>query len=172
MNIFATSPCPIISAQDHNNVHAIKMACESMQILSTAHFVLDGVEVGMIPTHHFHPSCVWARASSDNYLWLFEHAKALCAEYEHRYGKVHKAAIHLEKLKHLPVSIQQGSLTDIARAMPDEFILKSLLDPCKSYQLYLNAKYKEWTTRTDKRRMKVSWEGKCGSRAVPSWVNY
>jgi len=51
MNVFYTNKCPIEAALDHNKVHQIKMICEYSQLLSTAHFELDGNVVGYKPTH-------------------------------------------------------------------------------------------------------------------------
>lgn len=167
MNIFATNECPIKSAQSLCNVHVVKMLSESIQILSVAHFVLDKKLVGMKPTHENHPASIWCRTNKANYSWLLEHAKALSAEYTYRYGKVHKSSLHIENLKELPVSIEDGELSEFVRCMPDEYKLKSLLDPCKSYQLYLKDKYIEWQTRTDKRQMKVEFTG----RNKPEWLS-
>lgn len=41
MNIFATSECPIESAQALCDTHVNKMLQESVQLLSVAHFELD-----------------------------------------------------------------------------------------------------------------------------------
>lgn len=166
MNIFASDKCPIKSAQNLANVHVVKMLNEGIQLLSTAHYILDGNQVGMKPTHLNHPASIWCRTNKSNYSWLLAHTKALCDEYTHRYGKVHKSSIHLLSLSNYPVSIEDGELSEFVRCMPDEFKLASLLDPCKSYQLYLKSKYNDWTTRTEKRRMKVEWTG----RNKPHWI--
>ena len=47
MNIFATSERPITAAQEHNGVHVVKMILEMAQLLSTAHFVLDGEQYAL-----------------------------------------------------------------------------------------------------------------------------
>lgn len=166
MNIFVTNVCPIKSAQNLANVHVIKMISEGIQLLSTAHYMLDKTEIGMKATHHNHPAGIWCRANKSNYSWLFEHTKALCEEYTHRYGKVHKSSIHLLQLKEYPVSIEDGELSTFVRCMPEEFKRASIMNPCKSYQLYLKDKYNSWTTRTDKRKMKVEWTG----RQTPEWM--
>jgi hypothetical protein len=126
MNIFSTSHCPIQSAQDLTNIHVSKMAVESCQLLSTAHYVLDGIQVGYKPTHSGHPSSKWTRNSSANYQWLYAHYKALCSEYTFRTGKVHKSSELLSILSSLPKNIKEGGLEPFALCMPEEH--KSLLD--------------------------------------------
>lgn len=84
MNIFVTNECPMQAAIEHCNVHLVKMATEALQLLSTAHHVLDGNIVGVKPTHINHPSAIWARKTSGNYKWLYQHYVALCTEYLYR----------------------------------------------------------------------------------------
>jgi hypothetical protein len=68
-----------------------------------------------------HPCTIWARASRDNYLWLWKHAYAMCKEYTRRYGKVHKLeALLLGDLYNPPKHIPKGKLTPFAQAMPDD----------------------------------------------------
>lgn len=166
MNIFATSECPVQSAKDHCDVHNRKMIVEAVQLLSTAHVVLDKRQVAYKATHQNHPSNIWCRESKANYDWLWNHAKALCDEYTHRTGKIHKSSDYLDVLRKAPVNCADKGLTEIRRAMPDSYILASLNNPYKSYQMYLNDKFKEWQTRTDKKQMKVEWT----NRNKPNWV--
>lgn len=166
MNIFITSACPIRSAQDHLNAHLVKQILESAQLLSTAHVVLDGNQVAYKATHQNHPSAIWTRQSKANYLWLFEHFKALCDEYEYRTGKVHKSVGHLKTLSKTPVSIDDKPLSEFVFVGPDEFHMKSLTCVHGAYKLYLKSKYQEWQVRTNKRQMPVSW----GKRNVPDWM--
>lgn len=165
MNIFATNQCPVISAQDHCTVH-FKMCVELGQLLSTAHYEIDGHVVGYKPTHKNHPSAIWVRECSGNYQWAFDHFKALCAEYTFRTGKVHKSSELLCLLVKQPSKIVAGPKTSFAMAMPDEFKKLGIFDQTKAYQSYLNAKYAEWSCRA--KPIRVDW----GNRAVPSWVNY
>lgn len=166
MNIFITNACPVKSAQDHVNTHLLKQILESAQLLSTAHVVLDGKQVAYKATHQNHPSSIWARQSKANYLWLFEHFKALCDEYEYRTGKVHKSVEHIKTLSKSPVSIEADELSDFVFVGPQEIRMKSLTCVHGAYKLYLKSKYQDWQVRTDKRQMEVSW----GKRDVPDWV--
>lgn len=166
MNIFITNSCPIKSAQDHCDVHNRKQIVEACQLLSSAHFKLDGKQVGMKPTHLWHPSAIWARQTKGNYLWLFEHFKALCNEYEYRTGKVHKSSEHLKNLSNPPVSIDSGGATEFIFVGPDEIRMKSLSCVHGAYRMYLKQKYHDWQTRLNKKQMPVSW----GKRNQPDWI--
>lgn len=162
MNIFTTSECPVQSAKDHCNVH-FKMCVELAQLLSTAHYELDGQIVGYKPTHKNHPSAIWTRQCSGNYQWAYEHFKALCAEYTFRTGKVHKSSELLCLLAKQPSKIEIGERTAFALAMPDEHKKLGIFDQTKAYQSYLNSKFQEWQLRP--KPISVDW----GLRGAPSW---
>lgn len=163
MNIFVTSQCPVKSAQEHCTVH-FKMCVELGQLLSTAHFELDGEIFGYKPTHKSHPSAKWVRECSGNYQWAYDHFKALCDEYTFRTGKVHKSSELLCLLGKLPVKIEIGEKTSFAMAMPDKYKLLGIFDQTVAYKAYLNDKYKEWQQR--EKPIKVCW----GARGKPDWV--
>lgn len=165
MNIFATNICPIQSAKEHNNVHLVKMILESAQLLSTAHYVLDGEQVGYKPTHRNHPCAIWVRQCSGNYLWLYTHFQALCAEYTFRTNKVHKSSALISALATPPWNIVNSNLTPFAMAMPEQYQKLGILDQTKAYQAYLNDKFDEWRSRA--KPMKVEW----GVRDKPVWLN-
>ncbi|MNQ54048.1 hypothetical protein D3C85_681040 [compost metagenome] len=166
LNIFATSSCPIQSAQEHCNTHVVKMATEVMQLLSTAHCVVDGNQVAMKQTHVNHPNAKWCRNTKQNYMWAWQHAKALCDEYTFRTGRVHASSRFLDALKQVPVGIHKEELEPFAMAMPEEFKVHGLFDQTKAYRMYLNAKFKEWTTRTERRQIVATWS----NRSKPTWI--
>lgn len=164
MNIFATNACPVKSAQDHCDVHLRKMIVEIAQLLSTAHFELDGNVVGYKPTHKNHPCAIWVRECSGNYYWAYMHFAALCDEYTFRTKKVHKTEKEvLGILQRTPSNIKQGCVTDFVMAMPDEFKLLGIIDPTKAYKAYLCHKFKEWACRD--KPIKVEWT----NRDKPEW---
>lgn len=165
MNIFVTNECPMQSAIEHNDVHLRKMIVEVGQLLSTAHHFLDGVVVAMKPTHYNHPSAVWARKTSGNYKWLYQHYVALCTEYLYRTGKEHASSRFINELSRLPSNILHEDRTFFAKAMPDEH--KAIPNALLAYQSYLNSKFIDWQTRTDKKQMPVTWT----KRPVPTWVS-
>jgi hypothetical protein len=164
MNIFVSHTCPKISAQNLPNILVNKMIIESAQILSTAHSVLDGCQVGYKPTHTNHPSCKWARSTSSNYKWLYEHFKALCEEYTFRTGKVHKTSELLAVLCNQPNSIKIGELELFAMCMPEGFQKLGIFDQTIAYRAYLVEKFSEWACR--EKPIKVTW----GLGARPDWV--
>jgi len=122
MNIFVLDKDPVKAARMMYNSHVVKMVLEAAQLLSTAHRILDDEAPDILykATHKNHPCSIWARQTSDNYMWLYSHFKALSDEYTHRYGKVHLSWSKLGKaLASVPTNISDGQLTDFAQAMPD-----------------------------------------------------
>ena len=85
MNIFYFDDCPVKSAQAQPDKMLVKMPLETAQMLSTAHRILDGDtyadQVQLYKTaYQNHPCTIWARETSGNYGWLYEHFLALCEE--------------------------------------------------------------------------------------------
>ena len=104
MNIFRLDNDPFVAAYNQCNKHVVKMCLETAQLLSTAHRVLDGEDANpdlYKATHKNHPSAVWARENSSNYLWLMQHFDALLLEYAFRYYKRHASS----RLKHIEITI-------------------------------------------------------------------
>jgi len=81
--------------------HVVKMALESVQILSTVAWKIKeanpmdylGLNMDLIykPTHHNHPCVLWAGESVNNFRWLIDHTYGLVDEYRARYKKHHAA---------------------------------------------------------------------------------
>ena len=93
MNIFYIDESPVQAARWMVDKHVVKMILESAQLLSTAHRVLDGMEVIVVnpdtnrkgkrwilpdaregklykATHMNHQSAIWCRESIQNYKCL------------------------------------------------------------------------------------------------------
>lgn len=154
MNIFVLDKNPRIAAQYHADTHVVKMILESAQLLSTAHYVLDGEAYGYKPTHINHPCAVWVRESDSNYAWLYQLFRALGLEYKYRYGKEHKSINDLsDYLCCLPHNIESIGLTPFALAMPDEF--KVIGNAVESYRQYYKNNKKHLLNYT--RRRSPSW---------------
>jgi hypothetical protein len=137
MNIFYLHKDARISAQAMSDKHVVKMIVETAQLLSTAHHVLDGVNVLAKPiykpTHHNHPSAVWVRETIGNYLWARNHLWALLDEYALRYNKkpsdhaTYKVAMGL---KYPPMNIKNDfnmtpmriAITDVRHHVKDDAI--------------------------------------------------
>ena len=179
MNIFYLDHDVTKCAEMHNDKHVVKMILEYAQLLSTAHRVLDGVELNGLTasgrkrkfwtlgdsrdytlykaTHIHHPSTVWVRQNQQNYIWLSQLLYSLCKEYTYRYGKVHKVQREglLERLFNWPMNIPMGEFTEPTPAMPDE--VKIAGDSIKSYRnYYINNK-----------THLASWK----KRSTPGWYN-
>ena len=163
-------------ARWHCDKHCVKMILEYAQLLSTAHRVLDGTEktemtknnrkikrwyltdkrdeVLYKSTHINHPSAIWARESSGNYVWLYRLFCELCDEYTRRYGKVHLTDKRMRNvLENVPNNIYIGYITNPPQAMPDEY---KEIDPIEGYRNYYNG---------DKQSM-LRWK----NGIIPKWV--
>jgi hypothetical protein len=162
MNIFYLHEDVDVNAQYHVDKHVVKMILEYAQLLSTAHRILDGTEwsdrgkrgqkirrwklsndsderLMYKATHINHPSAVWCRANSENYMWLAHMLEALCIEYTYRYGKKHKVerdGLTERFLNKLPKNIATGDFFEPTPAMPDEYIVEG--DSIQSYHNYYN----------------------------------
>jgi hypothetical protein len=155
MNIFATTICPIASAQALDDKRVVKMILETAQLLCTTvdhfNYTFSGIYK---PTHKNHPCTVWARTSPHNYIWLAVHGVALCDEYSFRYGKQHKSRDVIEVCTemgwelepHFPLAAQ----TEFANCTP----YKSMDDVCAAYRFYMldkwietDIRYPTWTRR-------------------------
>ena len=101
MNIFVTDPSPYKSAKCLPDKHVVKMPLETCQMLSIVCSHKWGHGYGELHrtdgepyktskgAFSSHPCTIWANESLTNTWWLLKHGLALCAEYTHRYGKVH-----------------------------------------------------------------------------------
>jgi hypothetical protein len=109
-------------------------------------------------THEHHPCTVWARETSENYLWLYSLFLEVSKEYTHRYGKIHKSQFTLQEfLSNPPKNIKQGPLTQFVQTMPDEYKDEN---PCKAYQnFYVGSKsrFAKWTNRTPPEWFKLNY---------------
>jgi hypothetical protein len=145
MNIFATDPCPIRSATVLANRHVVKMALESAQMLSTALRAAGVTESRLYrAAYQRHPCTLWSRQTRANFLWLCDHADALCAEKLYRYPDKppHKSQTVIDLARSLASHVPDGDLLPFAQAMPDEH-----RHQCAhlAYRRYLRAKYDSWS---------------------------
>lgn len=143
MNIFVTDSCPIQSAKFLDNTRVVKMVLESAQLLSTA-LRLKGVTEVYKVCHLNHPSSRWTRATLGNYLWVLEHFKALCDEFERRFGKVHKSKELLpvfEANKHLINNGELQPFSNNARNLSKGVDYSHIEDVTMAYRLYLSKRW-------------------------------
>jgi hypothetical protein len=148
MNLFYLDRDPVEAARLQCDRHVVKMILETAQMLSTAHYELDGESPAYKPTHKNHPSTVWVRSSSLAYNWAWRHLRALGNEYTKRYGKTHKTiSEHLEALRRAPRAMSGCSdapFTEPPQCMYDECKLD---DTVLAYLTYYNAKADEWAAK-------------------------
>ncbi|QDP51859.1 MAG: hypothetical protein GOVbin4206_26 [Prokaryotic dsDNA virus sp.] len=166
MNIFALSKCPVEAAQQMIDKHIVKMPTESCQMLHTnsLYFLFwncHGREPSLKELKEFHkeshfsymmkpamlnhPSTIWARQNKANYMWLYNHALALCKEYTFRYGKIHGTEKRV--LDSFTFSYEDEDLTPVTIAMADQYRIPQEKHTwefvIKSYQqYYLEGKWK------------------------------
>jgi hypothetical protein len=167
MNIFYLDESPKIAASYHCDKHVIKMILETAQLLSTAHRELDGQkligqnEVGRKTTkwihphelrdatlygatHINHPSAVWVRQSSMNYMWAYELMLWLNFEFVNRYQKTddHLTIRKLKNLLSLPpaalVDIDNQKFTPPPKCMPEQYHYECAVQSYRNY--YINGK--------------------------------
>ena len=127
MNIFVLDEDPQEAARMQCDKHVVKMTLESAQMLSVAHRVCDydtlpkdSVIYGV--SHQHHPCTQWVMKSVANYMWLFDHFKALADEYTYRYYLEHKSWWTLgDALSDAPKNIADIGLTPFAQAMPQQY---------------------------------------------------
>lgn len=172
MNIFYLHNDPKTCAQMHNDKHVVKMIIEYAQLMSTAHRLLDGVlyldktvngrsikrwrlegksdTLIMKASHINHPSAVWTRANSQNYIWLYRLWYYLCEEYTHRYGKTHSVEIRMKssQLYLVPKNIVNGKFYEPTPAMPDKYkIVGNSIESYKQYYLHEKDHLASWKFR-------------------------
>lgn len=180
MNIFILSEDPVVAAQMQCDKHVVKMITESAQMLSTAHRYLDGNvtkrrsrsgkriidhwehpnETLYKVVHLNHPCTQWTIECSANYMWHYNHFKALAEEYTHRYGKIHASWNLLGKfLQNIPDNIPKTeNITPFRLAMGDTPEFNNPKNPVESYRRFYESK---------QNRFKMTWK----KRNIPYWFN-
>lgn len=144
MNIFVLHEDPELAAKDMCDQHAVKMPLESVQMLCTV-LHLSGSNAPYKPCHQKHPCTVWAGESLQNWLWLYDHAKALFREYTVRYGKEHKSEDVLRSLS-VPELPAKG-LTPFAQAMPENYKNPNAVLAYRAYYRGEKLGMARWTKR-------------------------
>lgn len=171
MNIFYLSHDVKRCAELHVDRHCVKMILEYAQLLCTAHRMIDGdLYIGRTQTgrkakrwkhpddtlesvlykatHVNHPSAVWARASTDNYVWLYNLWLNLCEEYTYRYGKVHASYVKLNDiLANPPKKLSSVKFTQPTPAMPDDCKRECSIESYQYYYKNHKQHLAKWTKR-------------------------
>lgn len=156
MNIFYLDNNVSLCAQYHVDKH-MKMIVESMQLLSTAHRVLDGNN-NVLPderndnlykcTHKNHPCAIWVRESDEHYLWLFRLSEELLKEYTFRYEKNHASSRLIPYLKNLPNNICKNGFVEPPQAMPEEYkVSGDSVSAYRNYYFFAKSHITKWKNR-------------------------
>lgn len=153
MNIFLLDKDMQLNVQYHCDKHVIKMILEAAQIASTVHWLTNS-EGPYKPTHKNHPLVVWACESMLAYRYVVRYGLALCKEYTHRYGKIHKTESKLLWLKENEPSIPVKPTKFTIVVAPDCLVKD---DRVLSYRRYYIR---------HKLHM-LSWK----NRPVPTWIS-
>lgn len=127
------------------------MILETAQLLYTAHWVLESLNMSTAPVkkgttqrgyqsikNKKHPSAIWARESLDHYRWLCALGAELCREYKHRYGqhKEHACQKHIAWLSaNPPASLKAIGWRQPPQAMPEEYQNGSSIAAYRAYYI-------------------------------------
>lgn len=161
MNIFYLDHDPAKAAEYVCDIHTVSQPKEAVQMLSTVSLLLGGPSPPKVDgtpykaTHAKHPCTIWAGLSVDNWTWLYEHARALCAQYTKRYGKEHPAESALAFIDDYVNRPTNKGFTDPAQVMPDKYHGH---DPVVAYRAFYCGE-KVWQKRKDGKRVRLArWE--------------
>ena len=179
MNFFYLDEDPWQSIEYHCDKHIVKMPTEYKQMLSTAHRVLDGemyidrTKSGArikrwkhpdrkmnrdlyLAGHVNHPTNIWLRECTENYMLMFTYYKLICEEYTYRYGKEHGAKenwwIFREPPKNMP---SLGKTTPVPQAMkqfPECMVKDDSVQAYRNFYVVAKKSFATW-----KERGRPSW---------------
>jgi hypothetical protein len=151
MNIFILDTNVVKCAEYHLDKHCVKMILESTQLLNNALSTHNMSYTPIYkPTHLKHPTSIWAALSIENFDWLTNLALALCNEYTHRYGKIHKCQ---EMIKYFKTSshrlqIPPRHLMPFVKCMPDQYKVADTVESYRNYYRGDKAYIAKWTKRS------------------------
>ena len=146
MNIFFLDKNVSKCAKYHNDKHVVKMILETAQLLCGVHWFTGGNAPYKL-SHKNHPCAIWARESLTNYLYLCELGLELSREYTYRYGKKHKSQEIIEWCIDNKPNIVDKGFTEPAKAMPDEYKVKSVVESYRNYYLGAKSGFASWKNR-------------------------
>ena len=179
MIFFYLDEDPWKSIEYNCDKHIVKMPTEYKQMLSTAHRVLDGemyidrTKCGArikrwkhpdrkmnrdlyLAGHVNHPTNIWLRECTENYMLMFTYYKLICEEYTYRYGKEHGAKenwwIFREPPKNMP---SLGKTTPVPQAMkqfPECMVKDDSVQAYRNFYVVAKKSFATW-----KERGRPSW---------------
>lgn len=152
MNLFVLHQRHKENAMYHVDRHVVKMPIEATQMLCTVLRERCGIDYGYKSTYVNHPVTQWVGASIDNFIWTYQYATLLFAEYTHRYGKVHKSQAVLEPIANF-IAYKQSvkdlglGLTPFHLAVSPELKHLEPVDAYRAYYLKTKKRLFKWTNR-------------------------
>ena len=148
MNIFFLDTTAQKCAEQLCDKHVVKMTTETVQIISTAYFLLTGIQGVYKPTHKHHPCVIWATKSFDNFGWLCAYAMFLGQEYNKRYNKKHLAWSKLQtwlKTSALTiVAFPNTGWTNPPQCMPEQYRQPDVVQAYRAYYIGEKLKFAKW----------------------------
>jgi len=145
MNIFILDTDPRQAARYLCDKHVVKMVTESAQMLSTVarHYGYTGGDLYKT-AHPKHKCTLWAQESKDNCAWLLDHAHEIGIEFTKRFGKIHSAALVVDRCAFVPDLCPDKGLTPFALAMPDQYKTDDAVVSYRRYYLNDKVLFAEW----------------------------
>ena len=114
-------------------------------ILETAQLLCGPIENAPYKRTHFnHPCAIWTRKSAGNYKWLLKHGVALCEEYTHRYGKIHKSQAVIEWCQKNIPSFKEKNFTPPPLCMPNQYKEKCYILSYRNYYKNEKMSFARW----------------------------
>ena len=114
---------PAVTASLYTKHTAIDLLPKVAYMLCAAHYVLDREQMYYkvpIPQDTNSEFCVWARATSGNYMWLYGLFMAMLYEYANTNGKKHELKKYTEYLRKPPVGTVGSSWSSPPDGSPNE----------------------------------------------------
>lgn len=144
VNVFAVDRDPVRAARALCDRHVVKMTLETAQILCTAARAL-GQLAPYRPTHAAHPCVEWAAARRANWDWLVRHGLALAAEYERRFGRVHRSrAVISQMARRGPPRAAARRRQPFAQVMPERYRGPDAVAAYRRYYVGEKARFATW----------------------------
>ena len=147
MNIFYLDPDPEIAAAYHCDKHVVCMIKETVQMMSTAHRVLDGDEwadsVGLVKSTHInHPSTIWVRSSVDHYHWMLQLLQHLCDQKLNASAHTHTPSSSTRCLSSLTTLTMLASQPPAC--MPDEYKADCSVQSYHNFYIGAKSHFAKW----------------------------
>jgi len=148
MNIFFFDKDPVKCAEQLCDKHVVKMTTETVQIISTAYFILSGQRGVYKPTHKHHPCVIWATKSEDNFNWLLSYAVSLGGQYTKRYSRQHLAITKLsEWIPQIPINslkFSELAWSNPPQCMPEQYKQPDTIQAYRNYYTGEKLRFAFW----------------------------